>query len=150
MRVLFPLSLALCMSAVAVSNVHAQSYRQILQTQIDAVDGSLADRGFRPDPSAFPSDFIAGFLYEGATVGLELAVQAGRAYVVVGVCDADCSDLDLGITDASGNVLVEDELTDDVPVIEFTGPAGGVAMLLVTMYDCSVEPCGFAYKVYRR
>jgi hypothetical protein len=150
MRVLFPLSLALCLSAVAASNVHGQSYRQILQTQVDAVDGSLRERGYRPDPGAFPSDFIAGFLEAGASVGLELTLQAGAAYVVVGVCDADCTDLDLAVLDASGNVLAEDELTDDVPVLEFNGPPTGVAMLLVTMHQCSVEPCGFAYKVYRR
>ncbi|HUP19330.1 MAG TPA: hypothetical protein VM778_05180 [Gemmatimonadota bacterium] len=150
MRMLLSLPLAVSLCAFAAAPVQAQSYRQILQAQIDAVDGSLRDRGYRPDPGAFPSDFIAGFLEEGASVGLELTLQAGQAYVVVGVCDADCSDLDLAVLDDSGNVLVEDELTDDVPVLEFNGPPSGVAMLLVTMYDCSVEPCGFAYKVYRR
>lgn len=149
MRPILSLSFALTLSLVAAPG-SAQSYRQILQTQVDAVDGSLRDRGFRPDPNAFPSDLIAGFLDEGGTVGLELTLQSGASYVVVGVCDADCSDLDLAVTDASGNMLAEDELTDDVPVLEFNGPPGGVAMLLVTMYDCSVAPCGFAYKVYRR
>lgn len=132
------------------SDVRAQPYRQILQNQLDAAETVVKNNGYRVDPTAYRTDMIAGFLDDGAAVGLELQLLEGRGYTIVGVCDQDCGDLDLALATVSGDVLYEDELEDDAPVLEFTAPAGDHFMLLVRMYDCSVEPCGFAYKVYRK
>ncbi len=150
MRLLPRLALALSIGFLAAVPASAQSYRTILLQQMDAAESVVRGEGYRADPGAYPSDVVVGFLKGGGSVGLELTLQAGTPYMVVGVCDADCSDMDLALADVSGNILVQDEAEDDVPVLEFTAPPGGAAMLLVSMYACSVEPCAFAYKVYRR
>jgi hypothetical protein len=104
---------------------------------------------FQTHPGAYPSDMIVGFLRSGATVGLEVFVEAGFEYLIAGVCDHDCTDLDLALTGDDG-WLVEDELDDDAPVLQFTAPAVGFHLLEIRMYACSIEPCSFAYQVYRR
>jgi hypothetical protein len=108
------------------------------------------DSVFRTDPGAYPADMIVGFLKAGATVGLEVVLDRGVEYMIVGVCDQDCRDLDLALADGNDAILFTDELDDDAPVLEFTSPANGLHTLWVTMYACSIEPCSFAYKVFRR
>ena len=49
-----------------------------------------------------------------------------------------------------GEILFMDELDDDAPVLQFTAPADGLQALVIRMYACSVEPCSFAYQVFRR
>ncbi|HYO47549.1 MAG TPA: hypothetical protein VEY33_12765 [Gemmatimonadota bacterium] len=105
---------------------------------------------FQSDPGALPTDMIVGFLRSGATVGLDLDLDLGGEYLIAGVCDQDCSDLDLELTDEQGAILFTDEMDDDEPVLQFTSPADGLHTIWVTMYACSVEPCSFAYKAYRR
>jgi hypothetical protein len=115
-----------------------------------AVGNTVAQQGYRADPNAFHTDMIVGTLYAGNSVGLEVDLDFGVEYMIVGVCDADCSDLDLSLTELQSNVLFEDLLDDDAPIFEFTSPSSGVFFLDVDMYECSVEPCSFAYQVYRR
>ena len=130
---------------------HAQnSYRTILEAQLDAVQDRMSTEGYRPDTKAAFTDMIVGVLDPGAEVGLELELAAGVEYMIMGVCDADCDDLDLTLTDTNGNEITSDALNDAYPVLIFTAPAGGAHILWVTMYDCSVSPCSFGYKVFRK
>ena len=76
--------------------------------------------------------------------------MSGVEYMIMGVCDADCDDLDLTLTDPDGNEITSDALNDAYPVLLFTAPASGAHILWVTMYDCSVSPCSFGYKTFRK
>lgn len=105
---------------------------------------------FQSDTGAFPTDMIVGFLSSGAAVGWDVNLDFGVEYLIAGVCDQDCNDLDLELADEHGAILFTDELDDDAPVLQFTSPADGPHTIRVTMYACSVEPCSFGYKVYRR
>lgn len=135
----------------AASAAHSQdSFRGILEDQLAAVQNTVAQDGFRPDPRAFRTDLIVGFLADDDEVGLEIDLEFGVEYMIVGVCDEDCSDLDLVLSDTEGNTLFNDALDDDAPILSFTAPAGGSHILWVSMYECSLEPCSFGYKVYRR
>ena len=135
----------------SASLVHSQNaWRDILERQMAAVGSTVAQEGYRADPGAFHTDMIVGTLESGAGVGLEVDLEFGGEYMIVGVCDGDCSDLDLSLLDLDGNLLFEDELDDDAPILSFTAPRGGTHFLMVHMYACSVDPCSFGYKVYRR
>ena len=126
------------------------SYRTILEAQLDAVQDRMSTEGYRPDPEAAYTDMIVGVLEVGDEVGLELELASGVEYMIMGVCDADCDDLDLTLTNPEGNEVTSDALDDAYPVLLFTAPAGGAHILWVTMYDCSVSPCSFGYKVFRK
>lgn len=77
----------------------------------------------------------------GGTDVYPLQLNAGRDYVFVGVCDADCSDLDLILRDARGNVLAQDVLVDDTPVVRYRARTTQQAQLNVTMAACSTSIC---------
>ena len=126
------------------------SYRTILEAQLDAVQDRMSTEGYRPDPKAANTDMIVGVLEAGDDVGLEIELMSGVEYMIMGVCDADCDDLDLVLTDPDGNEITSDALDDAYPVLLFTAPAGGAHILWVTMYDCSISPCSFGYKVFRK
>lgn len=143
--------LASILLVASASAAHSQNaWRDILESQMTAVGNTVTQQGYRADPSAFHTDMIVGTLMSGADVRLEVDLEFGVEYMIVGVCDGDCTDLDLTLVDLQSNVLFEDLLDDDAPILTFTAPAGGVYFLHVDMYECSVEPCSFGYKVYRR
>lgn len=127
-----------------------QAYRDVLVKQMDAVTSTLRERGYAPDPGTFDHEFVVGVLNDGATVGLEVMLTAGRHYAVVGFCDQDCGDLDLALADTSMNILFQDEADDDYPVLEFEAPRGDRFVVVVRMYECTTEPCGFGYQVFRK
>ena len=58
------------------------------------------------------------------------------------MCDGDCTDLDLALRDASGNILDEDTEESDVPLASVLLDSGGTLQLEVSMWSCSVEPGG--------
>jgi len=71
-----------------------------------------------------------------------LDVQPGVAYTAVGVCDADCTDVDLELLDGvTGQVLASDLLPDDYPVVNFTPPAAGRIFVRVILKNCAQSPC---------
>ena len=141
---------AVLLLALAPAAHSQNSYRSILESQLTAVGNTVAQNGYRPDTRAFKTDMIVGILPAGGDVGLEIDLEFGVDFMIVGVCDQDCSDLDLTLSDIAGNELFTDELDDDAPILTFTAPAGGAHILWITMYACSVDPCSFGYKVYRR
>jgi hypothetical protein len=122
------------------------SYRTILEAQLDAVQDRMSTEGYRPDQE----EMIVGLLDAGAAVGLEIDLAGGVEYMIMGVCDADCDDLDLTLSDTDGTEVSSDALDDAYPVLIFTAPASGPHILWVNMYDCSVSPCSFGYKVFRK
>ncbi|MDH3403423.1 MAG: hypothetical protein OES32_19605 [Acidobacteriota bacterium] len=73
---------------------------------------------------------------------LQVDLDDEAVYTIIGICDADCLDLDLYLLDADGNDLDEDTQTDAQPAIEIKGP--GSFLLDVYMVDCRAEPCYFA------
>jgi hypothetical protein len=84
----------------------------------------------------------ASQLNNGGSQSFTLQLNPGREYTFIGVCDADCSDIDLRLTDARGNVLAEDVLVDDTPVLRYTARrAIPNARMTAVMAACSVDPC---------
>jgi hypothetical protein len=87
---------------------------------------------------------------EPAEVGTyTVRLNEGYTYALVGVCDVDCSDIDLAIFDGNGELVVRDVEDDDVPIIEFTVTSGGDFSLNVGMYECSAEYCYYGVALFR-
>lgn len=146
----FVLLVPVLLLAVSQATYAQNSYRTILEAQLDAVQDRMSTEGYRLDSKAANTDMVVGVLEPGAEVGLEIELVSGIEYMIMGVCDQDCDDLDLTLTDPDGNEITSDALNDAYPVLLFTAPTGGAHILWVTMYDCSVSPCSFGYKVFRK
>jgi len=78
-----------------------------------------------------------------------VTLSRGGDYVIIGVCDNDCSDFDLSVTDADGDDAGSDLEMDDIPMVRINGAYGGRYRIQSMMADCSVEPCATAVRVYR-
>ena len=78
-------------------------------------------------------------------------MSAGSEYMIVGVCDADCSDLDLYLKRLDGSDAQHDIQPDPMPILgPLTTDQSGDYELLVNMVACSVEPCSVAVALFAR
>lgn len=85
----------------------------------------------------------------GATT-IPLSLPIGYEYAVMGVCDNDCSDLDLAVL-KDGIELSRDTSTDDWPVVQITPTASSGYEIQVSMHQCSHSSgCGYQLTVWQR
>lgn len=147
MRKLTRAAAACALVAALATPAFAQDaeYRAQLQTQLEAARSMF--QGENMDVAAGP---FFGSLAEGAKETYTLRVQRGETYHILGVCDNDCSDLDIRLLNSSGEVIGEDQLEDDVPIVELVPTITGTVRIEVEMYKCSAEPCFFAVEAYQK
>ncbi len=79
---------------------------------------------------------------------LTFTLKKGGTYAIVGVCDEDCSDIDLEIYDENGNSIAVDRGTDDYPMIQISPAWTGEFSLEVDMYSCSTSDCYYGIGVF--
>jgi hypothetical protein len=91
---------------------------------------------------------LGGSLDEGGTINYSFQFVAGRSYTILGVCDNDCSDLDITLYDPAGNQVAEDVLTDDKPVASVTARRSGRYRATISMASCSTGACFYALAAY--
>lgn len=60
-------------------------------------------------------------------------------FIVVGVCDGACSDLDMEVFDASGASVGDDFELDDTPMVVVSGP--GRYRVRMSLPDCAAATC---------
>ena len=72
----------------------------------------------------------------------QVALRGGSAYRILGVCDGDCTNVDIELIDVrTGGVVASDVLPDDYPVVDYTPAADGQYIVRIMMQACSVAPC---------
>ena len=90
-----------------------------------------------------------GSLEDGSTETLTVDLEEGVNYLILGVCDQDCDDLDLALY--QGSSLVDEDLeTDDFPIVQVEPTADRTYRLRITMASCEEEPCRYGIAVYER
>ncbi len=80
---------------------------------------------------------------------VSVTLTPGSDYVILGVCDNDCLDLDLALM-KGGMELDKDTTTDDWPLLRVTPTSSGNYQVKVTMYNCSTGVCGYQLSVWKR
>jgi hypothetical protein len=81
---------------------------------------------------------------------MTLNVTEGTTYSVRGACDADCTDLDLALTDGNGKNIGSDKATDDHPVVTFKAASSGEVKVTATMATCKTAFCYYGVVASRR
>ena len=138
---------ALAAIPLATSSASAQQNEWVQQVrrQLTAAGSNYAERGF-----TLSHEIHTGSLADDANESLTLTLDAGTEYQIVGVCDNDCTDVDLTLYDAAGNVVDSDLLDDDVPIVSVTPSRSGRYRVQVSMAVCSAEPCYYGVGVYSK
>ncbi|MEM9291268.1 MAG: hypothetical protein AAGD01_06285 [Acidobacteriota bacterium] len=89
---------------------------------------------------------IVGSLDDGRSLVEEVRMGRGD-YLILGVCDGDCSDLNL-IAKENGQIIDRDLEDDDYPVLAIESTAPGPVDVTVQMATCDVSPCFFGLGIY--
>lgn len=120
-------------------------YGRELARQLAQAEALLGQRGYHRVAGPF-----AGGLDTRLNRRFQLNLRAGQEYRVIGVCDSRCSDIDMRIYDSADNVVAQDLLDDDVPIMELRPRVTGLYTIEVVMWQCTARPCFFAFNVYAR
>jgi hypothetical protein len=110
---------------------------------IAVIAGAALLGGAAPAPPSSTPLELSGMLEHGYYRIHNVTLRSGVEYTFVGACDRDCSDLDLQLFDENGNLIDEDLLRDDVPVVSVTPEWTGRFHVKVIMASCSISPCGY-------
>lgn len=133
---------AFALSLLLLVPAEAAAAQDSVGRQLSEAVGRLAKSGYRETHGR-----TRGTLRQGQETSYTLDFTQGRTYAVVGVCDNDCSDLDLQLHDDNGNLVAQDTETDDTPVVSVSPRWTGRFRVTVKMHACSVSPCDFGLLV---
>ena len=129
--------------AVAADDSELRPWEQVVVRQLRTAGERMVEVGYslyeQPRFQLLAADSL-----QTATATL----PAGE-YRAVAVCDGDCSDVDLMVTDEAGEVLGMDVLDDDVPIVDFKTPGGPVG-LSVKMILCQTDVCYYGVQLFRK
>ena len=131
--------------ATATEALAQASFQQQVRNYLNRAASNVMQHGYTVDREP-----VTGSLNSGNRESMMINLTGGTRYAIVGVCDNDCSDVDLRIWDPSGTKLAEDILTDDTPVLEFTATVTGQYRVSVEMATCSTNPCYWGFQVFSR
>jgi hypothetical protein len=133
----------------AANQSHSQSgnsedvWTASVERQLMAVTKKLRDAGYVKSTTTY-----ADSVDQGQQQYIEVTLTAHTSYTFVGVCDQDCSDLDLYLRDDAGNLVDQDTLPDDTPTVSVTPKYTGDFKLYVSMAACSNNPCRWGVGIY--
>lgn len=133
---------ALTMS-VGAPTIAQNAYEDVVNAQLDSAAQLARQEGFSSTHSRYSGSLDQG---ESRTVTLDL--DAGTSYMIIAPCDQDCSDIDLWLYDENGNLIDEDVLPDDLPIVQVTPIRDARFSLRTRMIRCSVEPCFYGIGVF--
>ena len=122
-----------------------QNPQQAISLQLQQAQGVLAQQGYQQVGQPF-----TGGLQPGEAWNIPAQMHTGYEYQVVGVCDRDCSDLDLRLFDGNGGLIIEDTSVNSQANVGVIPTSSGAFTIQVHMYACTVAPCYYAVALYAR
>jgi hypothetical protein len=140
--------MVLAFAALPVITAAAQNAQTVWEQQVRSQLYDTAADLRRLGMSSTHEIFV-GELRQGRTQDVTYNFTRNTRHVIIGMCDADCGDLDLKLYDSSGNLVDEDLLADDYPKVEVTPRWSGKFTLRAIMAECSVEPCKWGAQAYK-
>lgn len=118
--------------------------RQVRQ-QLDNAAQKLGKDGFE-----LTHQIHTGELRQDQQEEVRIELDRGRAYVVVGVCDNDCKDVDLKLFDPRGREIDSDVQRDDYPAVAVEPDRTDKYTVRAIMATCTASPCRYGFGVFSR
>lgn len=135
-------------SSTPVSAVEAsetEPWLRVLHDEMRALRDAAFQNGYRSihEPKM-------GMLHQGKNEVFQLEFQRGSNVAIIGACDLDCGDLDIGVYTLDGEEIGTDVLDDDSPEVDFVVSRSGNFQVVVSMAKCTREPCGFGVQSFTK
>ena len=141
-KLLGAVSIAVLVASSTVSVANDKEFRKQIRQQLDFASELWEEQGYEY------IDDLRDKLAEDDHDTLSVELDRKTNYVLVGVCDTDCDDLDITVYDDDGDEVVTDDQSDDVPIVQFRAPYSGEYEIKVTMYDCGANVCYYGVALY--
>jgi len=135
--------LALGSGVIAPSPAQADVWEDQVRAQLLFAGTAAISMGFE-----LTHDPVLGSLPHNTREDITLTLRSGMNYVILGVCDSDCLDLDLELYDSKGRLVAQDTDPDDVPTLTATPTSTGQYRIRVMMPRCSDSPCRYGIGVF--
>lgn len=130
--------------ATSTSESDAEPWARVLLEEVERVNEAVRDQGLKR-----VSEVTYGILAPNEAREFQIKVGGNAtAVAVIGVCDIDCSDLDLAIYDENGTLITVDNEPDDRPLVGAQVGGGRTVTVTAVMASCSTETCGVALQVF--
>lgn len=84
----------------------------------------------------------------GAEADTVMELEGGD-YLIAGVCDESCRDVNMRVATLDGALIGEDMLEDDAPVVTFKANPGTPYRIQITMPRCIVQNCLVEVRAFR-
>ena len=136
---------SLGLAAVTVSPATANDWVSQVQAQLIMAAGAVGLGGYQPINTP-----KIGQLTDDTQTSLSINLRSGATYNFVGVCDADCGDLDLRLLDSNGNVIDTDVEYDDYPTVTVTPAWSDRYTVQVGMPSCNASYCYYGVGAFGR
>lgn len=134
----------LALLAIAPGQLAAQSqWEQQVLEQIRTAGELFTSEGFGQ-----VGETRTGSLNDETSEDFYLTLEGGASYILVGVCDNDCPDIDLALFDQAGNEIDSDYEDDAVPMVEISPAGTGSYRIHVYMASCKSEPCFYGVAAF--
>jgi hypothetical protein len=134
-----------CAFGVGVFAAGEDEFEKQVRQQIEKAGGELARQGFSLTHQIFTGD-----LKDAETENVIFELDATGTYVVLGVCDNDCKDLDLELLDPAGRQVDSDVEEDDAPVVAVSPARRERYTVRAIMADCTASPCRYGIGVFKK
>lgn len=139
--VVFLAGLSLLACALVPVRAEAQSHAEAVWTQLNRAYEQVNGEGFNS------RNYVIGRTNNGGSDSWTFTLPGGNSYKIIGVCDNDCDDLDIKVSEGDRTVA-EDILDDDVPIVNFSAKNETRFVVKVTMASCKSEPCFFGIGIF--
>lgn len=99
---------------LSVAQRSSNQFVETVKQQLIKAAQAAVRAGFR-----LTHDPFVDRLGNGGNDDITLNLRKGTSYVIVGVCDDDCKDMDLKLYDDNGRLVDSDTAADDTPIAIF-------------------------------
>lgn len=117
--------------------------QDLLDTVTEKATELFGEKGY--SPTGWSNN---GSLGQGGQKSVSVTLKGGSIYTIVGMCDGDCSDLNLTLNSSDGQEVDNDLEDDDFPIVATS--AGGTYTLNVSMKACKTSNCRFRLVAYKK
>ncbi len=133
-------------SAIASSSLKIAQLNQRVnqvQSRLNRASEAAIRNGLRKT-----HDDSLGYMGNGVDSNTTLTLRQGVSYLIVGVCDDSCQNLQIRLYDENGNLVVSDTRNTSVPIVRITPRWTGRFRINTNMARCASAPCHYGLAAF--
>jgi hypothetical protein len=134
-----------CHYALGLFSASLDPFEKQVREQLARAARTLGKDGFE-----LTHTIHVGELRQNQEEDVTADLDRGRTYMIVGVCDADCKDLDLRLLNSTRDEIDRDVERDDYPAVGVEPAENAPFTVRAMMAVCEKAPCRYGFGVFAR